>query len=137
MSSGPVSPGSLRAAAEVHRELGPEFSDAVVESFVDRIDREVARRAVDLQQAEASAQVSTSARRRALLVGLGAGALAAGVPLTVLAVWSVDHAVDFTYFDADRYHQHFNGVLQVIWIVLAAAFLIGCGVAFRMAHRRH
>ncbi|MGD0376360.1 MAG: hypothetical protein ABSB01_17475 [Streptosporangiaceae bacterium] len=34
-------PGEIRAAAEVHRELGPEYTDAVVESFLDQVDREI------------------------------------------------------------------------------------------------
>jgi hypothetical protein len=34
MSSSPVSPADIRAAAGVHEELGPEYSDAVVASFL-------------------------------------------------------------------------------------------------------
>jgi hypothetical protein len=44
MSTSPVSPEDIRAAAEVHEELGPEYSDAVVAAFVDKVDREVAAR---------------------------------------------------------------------------------------------
>ena len=39
-----LSPEEVRAAAEAHRELGPEYSDAVVASFIDKVDREVAAR---------------------------------------------------------------------------------------------
>ncbi len=39
-----MSPEDIRAAAEAHRELGPEYSDAVVASFIDKVDREVAAR---------------------------------------------------------------------------------------------
>lgn len=44
MSTSPVSPEDIRAAAETHRELGPEYSDAVVASFIEKVDREVAAR---------------------------------------------------------------------------------------------
>ena len=44
MSTSPLSPEEIRAAAEVHRELGPEYSDAVVAAFLDKVDREVAAR---------------------------------------------------------------------------------------------
>src|SRR5260221_12138851 len=44
MSTSPLSPEDIRAAAEVHRELGPEYSDAVVASFLEKVDREIAAR---------------------------------------------------------------------------------------------
>jgi hypothetical protein len=44
MSTSPVSPEDIRAAAETHQELGPEYSDAVVASFLEKVDREVAAR---------------------------------------------------------------------------------------------
>jgi hypothetical protein len=31
----------VRASAEVHRELGPEYGDAVVESFLARIEKQI------------------------------------------------------------------------------------------------
>jgi hypothetical protein len=34
----------VRAAFERHRELGPYYSDAVVASFIDKVDRAVAAR---------------------------------------------------------------------------------------------
>ena len=39
-----VSAADVRAAAEVHQELGPDYSDAVVASFIDKVDRELAAR---------------------------------------------------------------------------------------------
>lgn len=44
MSTSPLSPEDIRAAAETHRELGPEYSDAVVASFIAKVDREIAAR---------------------------------------------------------------------------------------------
>jgi hypothetical protein len=40
MSTSPLDPQEIRAAAEAHKELGPEYSDAVIESFLERVDRE-------------------------------------------------------------------------------------------------
>lgn len=39
MGESPLSAEEVRAAAEVHRELGPDYGDAVVESFLARIDQ--------------------------------------------------------------------------------------------------
>jgi hypothetical protein len=43
-STSAVGPEDIRAAAEVHHELGPVYSEAVVASFIDKVDREVAAR---------------------------------------------------------------------------------------------
>jgi hypothetical protein len=40
----PLSPDEIRAAAAVHHELGPEYADDVVASFLDRIDQEITAR---------------------------------------------------------------------------------------------
>ena len=44
MSASPLDPQEIRAAAEAHKELGPEYSDAVIESFLERVDREITAR---------------------------------------------------------------------------------------------
>lgn len=41
MTGSPLSPDEIRAAAEVHRELGPDYDKAVVESFLERISAEI------------------------------------------------------------------------------------------------
>ena len=43
-STSAVGPDDIRAAAEVHQELGPAYSDSVVAAFIDKVDREVAAR---------------------------------------------------------------------------------------------
>lgn len=67
-----LSPGDIRAAAEVHRELGPEYSDLVVESFLERVDREIAAR-VDARLGAASRnqqpQSAPPSSRHTLLMG--------------------------------------------------------------------
>jgi hypothetical protein len=48
MSTSPPSPDDIGAAAEVYAELGPEYTDAVVESFLAKIDNEIRAR-IDAQ----------------------------------------------------------------------------------------
>ncbi|HUC23690.1 MAG TPA: hypothetical protein VMA73_13355 [Streptosporangiaceae bacterium] len=87
MSTSPVSPEDIRAAAEVHKELGPEYSDAVVAAFIDRVDREVAAR-VEARLASTARTRPARYEGRSLLkgmaIGVCAGALTvAGVGLAV------------------------------------------------------
>ena len=87
MNTSPVSPDDIRAAAAAHHELGPEYSDAVVAAFLERVDRAVAARVearlVTMRQAS-----SRRANRRTLLTGLAvgacSGALAAGLAVAGL-----------------------------------------------------
>jgi hypothetical protein len=87
MSTSPLSPEDIRAAAEVHRELGPEYSDAVVASFLAKIDREIAAR-VDARIAatphapQAQRPQPTDAdNRRALIKGIAIGTIVTGSSL--------------------------------------------------------
>jgi hypothetical protein len=78
MSTSPLSPEDIRAAAEVHRELGPEYSDAVVASFLEKVDREVAAR-VDARLAGARpAEPMELDNRRTLLKGVVIGIAVSG-----------------------------------------------------------
>lgn len=88
MSTSPLSPQEVRAAAEAHKELGPEYSDAVVESFLERVDREIAAR-VDARLGpaprEQAAQPAQSNGRRMLLTGVAIGIFVTGVPSVLVA----------------------------------------------------
>ena len=87
MDDSPLSPEEIRAAAEVRHELGPEYSDAVVASFLDKVDQEITARidarlagvvpAAAVRLPEASARDG----RRAFLKGLAVGLGSAPVPL--------------------------------------------------------
>jgi hypothetical protein len=78
-----LSPEEIRAAAEIHRELGPEYQDAVVESFVERVGREIDAR-VDSRLAAAQ-QASQPARQHKTLA-LPITSIALGIPLSGIAL---------------------------------------------------
>jgi len=88
MSTSPLSPQEIRAAAETHKELGPEYSDAVVESFLERVDREIAARVeARLRPAprEQPVRPARSNGRRMLLAGVAIGVFVTGVPSLMVA----------------------------------------------------
>jgi hypothetical protein len=88
MSTSPLSPQEIRAAAETHKELGPEYSDAVVESFLERVDREIAARVeARLRPAprEQPVQPARANGRRMLLAGVAIGVFVTGVPSLMVA----------------------------------------------------
>jgi len=66
MSDSPVSPEDIRAAAETYQELGPEYHDAIVASFLDKVDREVAARVEARLAGPAQAQPPAPRRKRRL-----------------------------------------------------------------------
>ncbi len=92
MSTSPVDPEDIRAAAEVYQELGPEYHDAVVAAFLDKVDRAVAAR-VEARLAEARVAPDwerqpavRDGRRRTVLKGVALGvcasALVAGIGIS-------------------------------------------------------
>jgi hypothetical protein len=89
MSTSPLSPQEIRASAAVHKELGPEYSDAVIESFLERVDQEITAR-LDARlgppaSREQAVQPARSNGRRTLLTGVAIGIVMAGVPSVVVA----------------------------------------------------
>ena len=125
VTDSPLSASELRAAAETHKELGPEYRDAVLESFVDRVGREIDAR-VDARLAQAAAQ-PLAAQRMATppaprtpkpfsVMALALGSIALGIPLTAIVVAAGSHPVGFA------------GLL-VVWIAIA---VINLGYASKM-----
>ena len=89
MNTSPVSPDDIRAAAAAHQELGPEYSDAVVAAFLERVDRAVAARVEARLAAMHQARPEKRAARRALLAGLAIGACTGALGAS-LAIVSLD-----------------------------------------------
>jgi hypothetical protein len=121
MDTSPVSPDDIRAAAEAHEELGPDYHDAVVASFVDRVEREVdarvrARLAAMHQAAVAPVHRAEVAplRRGTLLKGMALGAGAGA--LVALAATGLGGAHPGVYLPHFRSHQP-PGTIHVLPVI--------------------
>jgi hypothetical protein len=116
VTDSPLSAAELRAAAETHQELGPEYRDEVLKSFVDRVSREIDAR-VDARLAHAAGQPLAVQRAAAppaprqpkpfSVMAMALGSIALGIPITALVVAAGTHPVGFW------------GVL-VVWIAIAS-----------------
>jgi hypothetical protein len=125
MRESPLSAEDIRAAAEVHQELGPNYGDAVVESFLARIDQHI-----DARVEQRLGSKTTPGRRqmdparlskyRTVLAGFVGGSVLAGVPFTALAWVSLR--------DAGRSPK---SVLWM-WVVLLAVYGLA---AYRLRRR--
>jgi hypothetical protein len=122
MTTPPISPQDIRAAAEVHRELGPEYSDAVVQSFFEKVDKEIQAR-IDSHMASAMRTRRPRLRRmsreqaRGVMKGIAIGGLGAGIPFTVVGWWFADRPWATTPFAE---------VAIVIWALALVGFLALC-----------
>lgn len=125
MSEAPLSAADIRAAAEVHRELGPDYGDAVVESFLSRIDQHIEAR---VEQQLASKRRPRRrpvdpvrlSKQRAIFAAFAAGSVVVGVPLTAVAwAWREEGGGSF------------KGLIWV-WVVILAAYGLA---AYRLRRR--
>ena len=115
MTDSPLSARELRAAAETHTELPSEYRDAVLESFVDRVGREIDAR-VDARLAQAAARPvapqpappppAVRQPKPVSVMILALGSIALGIPLSAIALAVGAHPAGFA------------GLL-VIWIAIA------------------
>ena len=118
MSDSGLSPDEVRAVAEVHSELGPEYRDAVVESFLEKIDQQVGDR-IDAHLA-ATRRVWTRTADPALLERkrLQFGAMVAG---TVVGALGSGLAIEWSI--------HYPGsspvkALTVVWAIIAVVYIV-------------
>jgi hypothetical protein len=109
MSTSSLEPDDVRAAAELHRELDPEYRDAVVESFLDRVGKEIDAR-VDRRLA---AQPQPQPRTPVLAIV----SVVLGIPLTAI-IMSLSH-------DAGQF-----AALALVWVAIALI-----NVAYALGHR--
>jgi hypothetical protein len=89
-STSAVSPDDVHAAAEAHAELGPEYGDAVIASFIDKVDRAVAARVearlADQAQSAPAQRAKRGQRPLARRVARDVLAASAGALVAVAAV---------------------------------------------------
>jgi hypothetical protein len=125
VTDSPLSSGELRAAAETHKELPSEYRDAVLESFVERVGREIDAR-VDARLAQAAARPvapqpapsppAPRAPKQFSVLTLALGSIALGIPISAIAVAAGDHPAGIWG-------------LIVVWIAIA---VINLGYAARL-----
>lgn len=105
VTDSPLSAGEIRAAAETHQELGPDYRDAVIESFVERVGREIDAR-VDARLAR-SAGPQAPPVRRVNVQATALGSIALGIPITAIVLTQSSQGSGFWE-------------LVVVWLAIAA-----------------
>lgn len=125
MRETPLSAADVRAAAEVHRELGPDYSDAVVESFLARIDEHIEARVEQRvgrvkTRRRRPADPARLSKRRTVFASFAAGSVVVGIPVTFL-----------TYVAGDRYNPHPYDPIWLWAVILAVYALVGYGLLRR------
>ena len=88
-----MSPEEFRAAAEVHDELGPRYQDAVIESFLEKVGREIDAR-VDARLDRQPPQQQASRRGHQFSgspMMLAIASLVFGIPISAIAVAAGQH----------------------------------------------
>jgi hypothetical protein len=119
----PLTAQDVRAAAEVHSELGPDYSDAVVQSFLAKIDQHIEARVDErlagLKKSRKPMDAAQLRTWRIALAGAVAGSVVVGLPLTVIAAHALSGSGE-------------GGRLAVFWVVLLAIY----GLAAHRLRRR-
>jgi hypothetical protein len=93
VSSSSFSRDEIRAAAETHRELGPDYQEAVIESFLDKVGKEIDARVdarlgsdrMDWRPQPAPKQHHGSAMALAIV------SMVLGIPLTAIVLAAGSH----------------------------------------------
>ena len=92
MITSSFSADEIRAAAETHRELPPEYQTAVIDSFLSKVDREIDAR-VDARMASyGPSRIRSGAHSPAFFV---LATLIFGIPLSAIAVAAGQHPAGF------------------------------------------
>jgi hypothetical protein len=127
MSISNLSSQEIRAAAETHRELGPDYHDAVVESFLAKVEKEIearvdARLAASPPARRRQLDAATLAKRRLALKYMALGSGAAAIPLSIftIAVSGVNRISVVGTIEA----------LAVVWSLIAAVYA-ACALRLR------
>ena len=113
MSSSSFSRDEIRAAAETHRELGPDYQEAVIESFLDKVGKEIdARVDARLGRGARGWAGPAAAPKHPQSMALAIVSMVLGIPLTaivltagsrpagiagLLIVWIAIVAINFAY----------------------------------------
>lgn len=122
MTDSPLSRQEIRAAAAAHDELGPEYSDAVVASFLEKVDKEIdARVNARLAGVRPPAPPAERDDLRTLLKGVAVGIGVSGIAFFVVGG-----------NDAERLHRG----LWVLVVLVALCTVVGGWAGRRLENRR-
>jgi hypothetical protein len=112
-----LSPDEIRAAAETHRELPAEYQSAVIESFLDKIAKEIDAR-VDARVASYYAQGKPPKPRHGPRqhspAFLAITSMVLGIPLTAIMAGAGPHPVGLA------------GVL-IVWVAIIVINVVAAG----------
>lgn len=84
-----MTPEEVRAAAEIHSELGPGYRDAVVESFLDKVGKEIDAR-VDARVMQMQQSVPQRPAKDNTFA-LAITSIALGIPVSAIAAAAGSH----------------------------------------------
>jgi hypothetical protein len=94
VSSSSLTPEEVRAAAETHKELGSDYSAAVIESFLEKVGSEIDAR-VDARLTRypgpAQAPQPKAKKDHGGPTTVAVLSVILGIPLTAIVVWSPAH----------------------------------------------
>jgi type VI protein secretion system component VasF len=128
-----MSPEEIRAAFEVHRELPPEYADAVVDSFIERMSREISA------QVDARVAAIEPAASREVISTRRAGSRRAPLKIAeaCIAVVALATLVGMSHVLYSTTHHE---ALVLLWVLVAAACAVRAaqrlpGRASRQARR--
>jgi hypothetical protein len=138
MSTTPLSSQEIRAAAEAHRELGHEYQDAVVESFLAKVEKEIearvdARLAASPPARSRQLDAATLAKRRLALKHKALGSVAVAIPLSFVSLWVHGHTGNYAAIGP------WMGTivsLALVWILIAAVYA-ACALRLLPPQRDH
>ena len=93
MATSSLSADEIRAAAETHRELPPEYQNAVIESFLAKVDREIDARVDARLAGHGHGRLRERRPRSPAFFALASMVL--GIPLSAIAVAAGQHPAGF------------------------------------------
>lgn len=122
--STPLSPQEIRAAAETYQELGPSYRDAVIDSFLDKVNGEIDAR-VDARLARQAAvqppPIPVRRRSSGSPMGLAVISLILGIPISAIAVSAGTHPAGAVG-------------LIVVWLAIAV-INVAYGIGYQARYR--
>ncbi len=116
----------IAATAAVHRDLGPDYTDAVSEALVERIGTEIDKR-VDARLAQRGPAAPVPQPGWVPVV-IGAGSMVCGVAATGIVVFATATNIN------GRFHNTISGA-QILLVALIWAIIAVVNVAYARRHR--